>query len=385
LTGSESGLVGYWQLNEGSGSTTTNDQTGHGYTGTLTNFQFDANDGQLPSTVSVGAGTSVSQDNFQTGIATLGTVSLSMVDDFDNPVTVVGTQINSSPNIVPSTSGVNLVDRYWVINSHGTPGTFSTNLTFTVPASYTHNGSESGSVYTLYHRDGNSDGAWTTAVSGAASVTATTLTFNGDTSFSQFFIGSSDGSLPVELASFVATTTNSTATLQWGTATETNNYGFEVEKRKTGETGDGRWTKVGFVAGNGTSSSVHQYSFTDGNVASGTYAYRLKQIDNSGTFKYSNEAEVTITVQTVFALNQNYPNPFNPSTAITFTLAQDGYTTLKVYDILGREVVTLVNGEMKAGVQNSVTFDASKLSSGIYFSRLESSGQVQMKRMIVIK
>jgi hypothetical protein len=84
-------------------------------------------------------------------------------------------------------------------------------------------------------------------------------------------------------------------------------------------------------------------------------------------------------------LNQNYPNPFNPTTTITFTLAQDGFTTLKIYDVLGREVTTLVNGEMKSGVLNTVSFNASKLSSGMYFSRLESGGNVQMKTLMLLK
>jgi hypothetical protein len=87
----------------------------------------------------------------------------------------------------------------------------------------------------------------------------------------------------------------------------------------------------------------------------------------------------------VFALNQNYPNPFNPSTTISFTLAKDGFTTLKIYDMLGREVATLVNGDRKAGVINTVTFNASKLASGVYFSRLVSNGSVQVKKLILMK
>jgi hypothetical protein len=125
--------------------------------------------------------------------------------------------------------------------------------------------------------------------------------------------------------------------------------------------------------------------YTDASISSGTYAYRLKQIDNDGIYKYSSEAEITIAMPKVVALNQNYPNPFNPTTTITFTLAQDGFTTLKIYDVLGREVTTLVNGEMKSGVLNTVSFNASKLSSGMYFSRLESGGNVQMKTLMLLK
>ncbi len=111
----------------------------------------------------------------------------------------------------------------------------------------------------------------------------------------------------------------------------------------------------------------------------------MKQIDNGGAFKDSQEAEVTIEVPKVFMLNQNYPNPFNPTTTISFTLAQDGMTTLKIFDIIGREVATLANGMMKAGVVQQVTFDASRLSSGIYFSCLESNGLRQIKKLMLMK
>jgi hypothetical protein len=193
--------------------------------------------------------------------------------------------------------------------------------------------------------------------------------------------------LPVELAAFTASSANAKTALTWTTATEVNNYGFEIERRLVNNQSStlNSWMKIGFVKGSGTSNNEHSYSYIDANVSSGTYAYRLKQIDNNGTFKYSGEAEVTIAVPKVLALNQNYPNPFNPTTMIAFTLAQDGFTTLKIYDVLGREVATLVNGEMKAGIMNTVNFNASKLSSGVYFSRLESSGNIQIKKMLLMK
>jgi hypothetical protein len=214
----------------------------------------------------------------------------------------------------------------------------------------------------------------------AASVTAKLLAHTGAVTVSS-------NVLPVELVSFTATANRMDADLHWSTATEVNNYGFDVERRLINSQSStvNSWTKIGFVEGNGTSNSAHSYSYTDASVSSGTCAYRLKQIDNNGTYKYSSETEITIAVPKVVALNQNYPNPFNPTTTITFTLAQDGFTTLKIYDVLGREVTTLVNGEMKSGVMNAVSFNASKLSSGVYFSRLESSGNVQMKTLMLLK
>jgi Secretion system C-terminal sorting domain len=203
-------------------------------------------------------------------------------------------------------------------------------------------------------------------------------------------INTKDIPLPVELSSFTAIASNSSAALSWKTATEKNNYGFEIERKLVGSHSStsaqsDSWSKLGFVAGNGTSNTEHIYSYTDNTALSGTYMYRLKQIDNDGTYKYSSETEVTISIPKVFALNQNYPNPFNPTTTLTFTLAQDGFTTLKIYDILGKKVAALVNGEMKAGVQNTVTFDASKLSSGVYFSRLDNNGNAQIKKLLLMK
>ena len=199
--------------------------------------------------------------------------------------------------------------------------------------------------------------------------------------------------LPVELTSFTAKTTNSSATLHWQTATEMNNYGFEIERRMTSplsppyQGGDvrGGWQKIGFVQGAGTSNAPREYNFTDQRLSSGRFVYRLKQIDNDGSFKYSQEAEVTIVVPKVFALSQNYPNPFNPSTTINFTLAEDSHVSLRVFDMLGREVQTLVNGEMKAGEVHNVLFDASKLSSGLYFYRLETGKNSLVKKLVLMK
>jgi hypothetical protein len=200
--------------------------------------------------------------------------------------------------------------------------------------------------------------------------------------------------IPVELTSFTATTDNLNAKLSWKTATEVNNYGFNIERRmidnqnpsiSSPNRGGLGWGCIGFVQGNGTSNSPKEYSYIDASVASGTYAYRLKQIDNTGAFKYSQEAEVTVVVPKVFALSQNYPNPFNPSTTINFTLAEDSRVSLRVYDMLGREVQKLVDGEMKAGEVHNVLFDASKLSSGLYFYRLETGKNSLVKKLVFMK
>ena len=204
-----------------------------------------------------------------------------------------------------------------------------------------------------------------------------------------------DGALPVELTALNAMVRSTSPSewrieLNWRTATEKDNYGFEVERRAVvsdqSSVISAQWLKVGFVNGSGTCNSPKEYSFADSRLHAGRYAYRLKQVDVNGMFKYSQSVEVEVGgVPKVFSLSQNYPNPFNPSTTIEFTLAEDGLTTLKVFDILGREVSTLVKDELRAGVMHQATYSASNLSSGLYFYRLESGKQTQVRKFLLMK
>ena len=204
-----------------------------------------------------------------------------------------------------------------------------------------------------------------------------------------------DGSpLPVELLSFTAAVNGGGVELTWETATETNNRGFEIERisdylesvlSERSETKDGnQWQRIGFIEGHHTTNTPQEYSFTD-NAARGILRYRLKQIDRDGKFAYSPIVEVKIAAPAVFALSQNYPNPFNPSTTISFTLQHTGLTTLKVYDAIGREVATLVNEVLEAGVYHQKQFNAGNLASGVYFARLTSGAQTQMKKLLLMK
>lgn len=193
--------------------------------------------------------------------------------------------------------------------------------------------------------------------------------------------------LPVELTSFTASAEDRTVFLRWNTATEQNNLGFEIERRTVGAgtINKEQWSTAGFAEGHGTTNAPQSYSFID-RSASGTIRYRLKQVDRDGKFTYSPEVEVTVGgVPSMFALEQNFPNPFNPSTSIGFTLHSPGFTSLKVYDAVGREVATLVNENLEAGVYHHRTFDASKLSSGIYIARLTSSGEYSTRKMFLVK
>lgn len=186
--------------------------------------------------------------------------------------------------------------------------------------------------------------------------------------------------LPVELSRFTARTVNGVVLLEWSTATEVNNAGFDVEKRM-----NGIWSKIGFVEGNGTTNAPKSYRYTDA-ASNGTVSYRLKQIDRDGASVYSNVVEVTGNrAVTSLEIVGNYPNPFNPSTSIRFTVPADGHAVVKVYNVIGREVATVFNGPAKAGVQNTAEFSAVSLSTGIYFSRLEFNGKNVIGKMILMK
>ena len=187
--------------------------------------------------------------------------------------------------------------------------------------------------------------------------------------------------LPVELASFSASVNNRDVTLNWTTATELNNSGFNIERSNV----EGQWTVIGNVAGNGTVTSPMNYSFTDRGLATGKYNYRLKQLDFNGNFEYFNlNTEINIGVPVRFDLSQNYPNPFNPTTSINFDLPVDGKVSIRLFDMTGREVSTLVNENRTAGYY-TINFNASNLSSGTYFYRIEAGNYVSTKKMMLVK
>ena len=188
------------------------------------------------------------------------------------------------------------------------------------------------------------------------------------------------GIIPVELVSFTSSIINSSINLNWITATELNNSGFEIEK----STDNTSWNKIGFVNGNGTSTEVHNYNFTDQNPFVGTSYYRLKQIDLDGTSEYSNIVEVIYGTVTDYSLEQNYPNPFNPSTTIKYSIKEKSSVELKIFDLLGSEIALLVNEEKTAG-NYDVSFDASSLSSGVYLYTIKAGSFVQTRKMLLMK
>jgi hypothetical protein len=190
--------------------------------------------------------------------------------------------------------------------------------------------------------------------------------------------------IPVELTSFAASVSDGNVNLNWTTATEQNNQGFEVQRST-----DNQFTSIGFVNGSGTTTEVHSYSYVDASVEVGTYTYRLKQVDYDGTFEYSSVVEVDVTAPNVFALEQNYPNPFNPSTMIKFNLAADSKVSLTIFDVLGQEVANLISGNLTAG-SHEIDFNASNVNSGVYFYRIDATAVdgtnfTSVKKMILTK
>ena len=191
--------------------------------------------------------------------------------------------------------------------------------------------------------------------------------------------------VPVELVSFNAEMIDGNVVLNWSTATETNNSGFQIEKRIKSDTkGQTEFSSVGFVEGKGTTTEKSFYTFKEKNEKPGTYVYRLKQIDFDGTYSYSSEVELEVAAPKEFALYQNYPNPFNPSTTIKFALPVKTNLSLNVYNTLGEKVAEIFKGEMEEGY-HEMMFNASGLSSGVYFYKIESENFNSTKKLMLLK
>jgi photosystem II stability/assembly factor-like uncharacterized protein len=231
--------------------------------------------------------------------------------------------------------------------------------------------------------------------------------------------------LPVEITSIAASVSNNKVLLNWQTATEVNNYGFEIE-RSVAQISNlfNNWEKIGFVQGHGNSNSPKDYSFVDANPPSGKLQYRLKQIDTDGSFEYSQVVQVETELPKQFSLEQNYPNPFNPSTTIKYSIPSvmvslpdevrlsnhdnadvipslsnkynsdvipslsrdEVHVTLKIYDLLGREVATLVDEYQKPGTYNyQLSTSNYQLSSGVYFYQLQAGNFIATKKLILLK
>lgn len=291
-----------------------------------------------------------------------------------------------SPN--PGVNLINLTPQYWTVSTDdgfdiGVTGRYSLDLTL--------NGmgvSTTAYQYTAIVKRTNNTQPW--AVDFTNNYIQTTNP-SGNTplahghefdSFSEFAIaGNMDNLLPVELTSFTASIDRNASTLNWSTVSEENNSGFDIERKS----GTGSWSKIGFVEGHGTVNTPSSYIYTDRNLVSGKYNYRLKQIDFNGNYKYYELSnEVIIGTPTKYALSQNFPNPFNPSTTISYEIPASNFVSLKIYDMMGKEVANLVNATQEAGFY-TVKFDASKLASGVYFYKLQANDFTATKKLMLMK
>ena len=220
---------------------------------------------------------------------------------------------------------------------------------------------------------------WTALSNTLPDTTAGPLTVSGNYLFAGTNSGvwriPLSGALPIQLASFtVSASKEKTVTLTWTTFSETNNYGFYVQRNGI---------DIAFIAGHGTTLQQHTYTYTD-NPSPGQYEYRLKQVDLDGTAAMSEIITTGVNEPQKCSLDQNYPNPFNPSTIIRYGLVAKSHVNLKVYNSLGQEVESLVNEIQEAG-SHEVKFDGSRLSSGVYFYRLTAGNFVATKRLTLIR
>ena len=193
----------------------------------------------------------------------------------------------------------------------------------------------------------------------------------------------SDFPLPVQMVSFVASSGGTGVTLNWTMSSELNNSGWDIERASVKNGVQSVWEKIGFVKGTTNSIDLTKYSYTDRKALSGSFDYRLKQIDIDGNSTYSNSIYVAINIPTKMAL-WNYPNPFNPTTVLRYAVPKDGKVTLSIYNAIGQSVMTLVDESKDAGMYE-VPFDGSKYSSGMYFARLDINGHAMVSKLLMVK
>lgn len=194
------------------------------------------------------------------------------------------------------------------------------------------------------------------------------------------------GALPVSLSSFTYSADKRNVTLMWVTEWELNNRGFRIERMRIDENA---WKEISFINGKGTSNVSNGYMYKDEKLKAADYKYRLRQEDYNGNYEYYELGSVVkISPPKNFDMGQNYPNPGNPKCKINFEMPVNGMVTIKLYDITGSEVYTLLN-ETREADYYTVEFDGSNIASGVYFYRIIASGEGQSftktMKMVIVK
>ncbi|OGU34082.1 MAG: hypothetical protein A2068_01980 [Ignavibacteria bacterium GWB2_35_6b] len=320
-------------------------------------------------------------------------------DNTDDDEIVLEKIDNGAITVVITSSGVisnGLTDYGLLIRVTRTSGSVWTLYTSSVPIANSSGAIATdlpSSTNTTINQGSSTDNSYTNFDNGYIGFVCTYTSSNRDAAeFDQiYFDTDASSSLPVELLNFNSKLLNDKVLLTWETATEINNYGFEVEKQITNEKLEIiNWEVIGFVNGHGNSNSNKYYSFTDNHPFSGENFYRLKQIDFDGSYEYSEAVGISfMKSKPNFSLEQNYPNPFNPITKISFNIpnvvdAFNASTTLSVYNILGELVATLVNQNLLPG-KYEIEFDGSNLSSGVYYYSLVIGNFIQTKKMLLLR
>ena len=380
LSGSESGLVGYWRFDETTG-TSMNDETANNNDGTMTNM--DAATDHIWSGAALGDVSAYDYIGTLVGDfeASLGIGSETFTATGSGAGTVTGVQVyrvnDDALSVVSTVPSGWTVDplRYWGAK------VFGTGAAYDVVYNYTgHPGIVTEANLRLGIRDNLSDASWDDA-GVFPNLVAHTLTLTGQTGTEYTLASNSADPLPVELRSFTAKIINNAVKLNWKTETEVDNYGFDIERT----TDKSNWKAIGFVEGHGNSNSPKEYNFSDSDIGqSGKYYYRLNQIDTDGKFEYSDVVSVEVGAPGDYYLSQNYPNPFNPNTIIKYNIPQESFVTIKIYDVIGNEVQALVNSKQEAGVYE-VNFNAGNLASGMYFYRMQTNDFVKLRKMLLLK
>ena len=280
-----------------------------------------------------------------------------------------------------NTSCDSRTNRIWYLDVTGT-----VNVTSTLDISVSTGNSVTAATfgnYKLLYRSGTS-GDFSVIATGSAIASTDQVTF-GSYSFNDgyYAVGTLNGvtsPLPVELKRLTAQNLNGNVILNWSTVTEINNAGFEVEKL-IGK----RWSKIGYVNGKGTSNIEQNYSFRDVKVLNGRYEYRLKQIDLDGKHEYTRSVQIQVgRSKTRLTLN---PNPFNPTTKISYYIPEKTEIEIKLFDILGKEVATIQNKELKEEGEYDVHFNSTNynLTSGVYFIKLKTNFEVITGKIVLMK
>jgi hypothetical protein len=366
-----SGLIDYWQFNEGTGTTTADSVSD--FNGELVNSPAWVISGTpVGGYASFDAAASADSAG-QSGSTIMASIT-SPVDSL-NFLGLYSYGSSSDTAVTTETFPSGVTERSPVIWGVFAVGEDTANITFNYSGI---TGVESLSGLHVLERE-DADSPWVDVTSKFTQNTSThTFTETGVDSFSQFAIGAgTDNSLPVQASDFVATANVGSVSLTWKTRSEVNNAGFNVLREDPNTSSFkliASYMTDDSLRGLGTSSTGRSYDFTDNRVASGaTYDYKIQSVSTNGTTKDLSTISVTVDVPKTYALYQNYPNPFNPTTVIGYQLSAVSHVTLKVYDVLGREVATLVDGQQNAGVYK-VSFDGSRFASGVYFYRINAVG-----------